>query len=131
MKEALIFFALAVCLSACSLLSDPAEQAIVQVQGQRDISCRVGPECDAKWARVTAWVAANIAFKPETVTPTLIVTGHPGLFGSSPGVTISQASAGYGYETINFAASCGYLAPRCNPDLDQLKATFVSFVAAQ
>jgi hypothetical protein len=103
--------------SACAGRSEPPQ-----------ISCQVGPDCDAKWARANEWVekfGLQIASKSDAQIKTKEASKYdnPLLV-----VTITKnATTKPGIYDIRFVGGCTSWVS-CKPPIAETRAAFVAFV---
>jgi hypothetical protein len=94
------------------------------------IKCEVGPDCDAKWSRAKAWVAANSPLKIAKETVTIIQTVSSPADGRETAFTITRnTTTKLGVDEIDFVAGCGSTFS-CIPNIAESRAKFTAFVAA-
>jgi hypothetical protein len=93
----------------------------------RSITCTVGADCDAKWARAASWIALNPTWKIKTRTDQIIeTTGHDTL----PAFTVTKVATTPVNYQITFAGDCDNPFG-CTPTVVQSRARFESFMLAQ
>jgi hypothetical protein len=93
------------------------------------ILCQAGPDCDAKWARATAWVTENSGLKIQSKSDAQIKTEQAaGYDNRTLVVTITKnATSKPGIYEINFVGGCP--SPlSCVPPVADSRAGFVAFV---
>jgi hypothetical protein len=102
----------------------------VQQPPPQPIICMSGPDCDAKWARAAAWVAANSTFKIQVRTDTSLQTAGPVPSEATPAFTVTKVARGEGRFEITFNGGCGN-PYRCNPSIAEARTRFAQFVLGQ
>jgi hypothetical protein len=93
------------------------------------ILCQAGPDCDAKWARATAWVTENSGLKTQSKSDAQIKTEQTaGYDNRTLVVTITKnATSKPGIYEISFVGGCPS-ALSCIPPIAEFRAGFVAFV---
>jgi len=135
------------------LLAACARGPVVVEEAPEPVVCRRGSDCDVKWQRARDWVVAHSRWPIRQNTDTLIATDGPGDTRYAAFVIHRVPStAAPDVDTIVFAAGCtdrvrafvDHLPARgdrwrnvtdpkaqyteCEPAVDELEASFVSFV---
>ncbi|ARN80979.1 hypothetical protein [Methylocystis bryophila] len=113
----LISLALAACGSAAEDGATPTS-----------VACRVGPDCDRKWARAIAWVEQNACYKIEKVDAWRIQTFGP--YGKSEGtaIAIDKVASGDGWAQLFIHVSCANIVT-CYPSVTAQKISFFEYVS--
>jgi hypothetical protein len=92
------------------------------------ITCRSGPDCDAKWSRAVTWVATNSTYKIQLQTAELVQTMGPLHNDPSPAFTVTRTiGASPGISEISLRGGCGNLIG-CVPTVAESRAKFNAFV---
>ena len=114
--------------AATSLLLGACGSAPEDEQTPTAVVCRLGPDCDWKWARAIAWVQQNAYYKIELVDAGRIKTFGP--YGKSEGtaVTIQKISAGDGWAQLSINVSCANIVT-CYPSVAAQKISFLEYVS--
>ena len=96
------------------------------------IVCQAGPDCDAKWARATAWVTENSGLKIESKSDAQIKTEQSAKYDNRTlVVTITKnATSKPGIYEIAFVGGCPSMYS-CVPPVAESRAGFVAFVLAR
>ena len=141
-------------LGALIILATACARGPVVIEAAPEpVTCRRGPDCDAKWRRAHAWVAAHVRWPIRRDTDRLIATDGPNDTRDAAVVIHRVAStAEPGWEAIVLSAGCtdrvrtfvdhvpargdrwrNVAGPEasyteCDPAVDQLEASFVRFV---
>lgn len=118
--------AAALLLTGCETMTPQQREQLI-AEGNREITCTAGADCEAKWARVTQWIQANSHWKFRNVTETLISTEGP--FDTTYAafeVTKVPFGDGTTYRLL-LRGGCGNIFG-CVPSIPQLRASFTQFV---
>jgi hypothetical protein len=122
-KRLLLFssFVISLMLAACG-------SAIEDEGTPTAVACRLGPDCDCKWARAIAWVQQNAHYRIERVDAGRIQTFGP--FGKSEGtaITIQKVLSGDGWAQLSINVSCANIVT-CYPSVAAQKISFVEYVS--
>ena len=121
-----ISLALLLLLAGCD--SAPLAPIVAPVSAS-ETACRTGDDCDGKWKRAAAWVAAHSAFKIETSTDAVIKTMGPLPHDARPALTVAKSAAVDGVSRIALTGACGP-EPGCAAALEALRGRFAAFVNA-
>ena len=95
----------------------------------KPISCKDGPDCQAKWSRAAAWMAENSNHQLKVNNESTIQSMESMLPGSTPVYTVTKLPAANGIYEITFHASCPNQST-CNPPLTEARASFEKYVLA-
>ncbi len=108
-------------LSACG--SAPEDE-----RTPTSVACRLGPDCDRKWARAVAWIEQNAYYKIEKVDAWHIQTVAP--YGKSEGtaITVDKIASAQGWAQIFIHVSCANFVT-CYPSVTAQKISFVEYVS--
>ena len=90
------------------------------------VSCANGADCDAKWARATAWVSQTSFYKIRLATDLIITTEGPiNDFGYSmkSAMTVNRVASGDGKSEITLSTACANMFG-CAPTAAELQASF-------
>ena len=94
------------------------------------ITCQVGPDCDAKWARANKWLSESSGLKIETKKDSEIKTVQSKGDSRVLVVTITKnATSKPGIYEISFVAGCPSQLS-CLPPIAESRAQFAKFVLA-
>jgi hypothetical protein len=121
-RLALIFsIAISLMLAACGSAPEDERTSMAVV-------CRLGPDCDFKWARAIAWVGQNAHYKIERADEWRIQTFGP--YGKSEGtaVTIQKVPSGDGWAHLSINVSCANIVT-CYPSVTSQKISFMEYVS--
>jgi hypothetical protein len=95
------------------------------------ISCQAGPDCDANWARATAWVTENSGLKIQSKSDAQIKTEQAEGVSRTLVVTITKnATSKPSIYEISFVGGCTS-SLSCVPPVAESRAGFVAFVLAR
>jgi hypothetical protein len=94
------------------------------------ITCRAGPDCDAKWSRAIAWVAVNSRWKIQTQTDLLVQTFSSTEGSPNPSYTVTKTAGADGLYEISLNGGCDNFIG-CNPAIPEARAKFADFVAIE
>ena len=122
-KRLALFFAVAISLALAACGSAPEDEGTPTA-----VACRLGPDCDFKWARAIAWVQQNAWYKIERVDEWRIKTFGP--YGKSEGtaVTIQKVPSGDGWAHLSINVSCANIVT-CYPSVTSQKISFMEYVS--
>lgn len=96
----------ALLLAAQAAVSD--EWVNRAVQKARPVAeCRVGPDCDAKWARARRWVAENSRFAVARETDDLVINFPSGYADPAPSFAVVMDPPRGGVRAIRLRVQCG------------------------
>ena len=122
-KRSLLFlsFGILPMLAACG-------SAVEDERTPTSVACRLGPDCDRKWARAVFWVQQNACYKIEKVDPARIQTFGP--YGKSEGtaITIQKVPTGDGGAQLFINVSCANIVT-CYPSVAAQKISFLEYVS--
>ena len=118
-----LFFSIAISLMLAACGSAPEDERTPTA-----VVCRLGPDCDFKWARAIAWVGQNAHYKIERVDEWRIQTFGP--YGKSEGtaVTIQKVPSGDGWAHLSINVSCANIVT-CYPSVTSQKISFMEYVS--
>ena len=113
---------------AISLLLAACGSALEDERTPTAVACRLGPDCDFKWARAIAWVEQNAFYRIERVDAWRIQTFGP--YGKSEGtaVTIQKVLSGDGWAQLSINVSCANIVT-CYPSVTAQKLSFLEYVS--
>jgi hypothetical protein len=94
----------AAAITVAGSLTDCATQ-VVEGPPPRQITCRAGPDCDAKWTRAVSWIVSNSHSKIQTQTDILIQTFNPEI-STALGFTATKVASSNGLYEITLTAGC-------------------------
>jgi hypothetical protein len=115
--------------SADALERQQKKAAEIARKAAASITCTAGPDCELRWARVTAWLQENSQWKFRNVTDTLITTEGP-LDTVKPAFEVTKMPAGDGKTyRIVMRAFCG-VENVCEPVILRLRASFYDALTA-
>ena len=122
-KPLALFFSIAI-----SLLLAACGSALEDERTPTAVACRLGTDCDFKWARAIAWVEQNAFYKIERVDEWRIQTFGP--YGKSEGtaVTIQKVLSGDGWARLSINVSCANIVT-CYPSVTAQKLSFLEYVS--
>lgn len=124
MLKQILICALVITLSSCV---SPQQQAAINEQAQRQITCMQGEDCDIKWGRAVAWVAKYSSWKIQLQSD-LIIQTYSAVGGSpSPGYLVNKVPLGNGRFHITLTSGCDNIFG-CVPDHTTSLASFNQFV---
>lgn len=86
-------------------------------------SCRVGPDCDAKWRRARQWIGENSRFGLARDTGEILITFGAIYADVHPSMVVAMDPARDGLRPIRFRAWCGNLIT-CRPSPRSLRTLF-------
>lgn len=110
----------------CNEVEITALRAELARTAAKEVVCNAGLDCEVKWSRGVQWLQDNARWKFRNVTDTLITTEGP-LESANAAFEMTKVPRGDGRTyRIVLRAWCG--ASRCSPSVDELRASFVSFV---
>jgi len=113
-------------LSACTTLT-PQEEAQVQANANRKITCTKGSDCDVKWGRAITWISRNSQWKIQTQSDYLIQT-YTAVGGSAASsFLVNKVPLDSDTFEIVMTSGCDNLIG-CIPDATMLRAAFNNFV---
>jgi hypothetical protein len=107
-----------------------ASSQVQQIPPPQPIICAVGADCDAKWSRAVAWIAANSTLKIQTQTEMVVQTAGPVRSEPTPAFTVTKVARGDGRYEIAFNGGCGNPS-RCVPTIPESRARFTEFVLGE
>jgi hypothetical protein len=116
-----------VVLAPGMLVAACASSQVQQLMSPQPIICISGPDCDAKWNRAAAWIAANSTLKIQVRTDTVVQTTGPTQSETTPAFTVTKVARGEGRFEITFNGGCGN-PNRCVPSILESRARFTQFV---
>jgi hypothetical protein len=92
------------------------------------ITCKLGPDCDAKWSRAVSWITTNSSYKIKTQTADIVQTMGPTDSSPNSAFTVTKVAQNTGglYE-ITFAGGCDNWIG-CIPTVSESRARFTAFV---
>lgn len=125
-KRAITVLCLILLLCAGCTTASSLQRAQWKKDAAQPITCKKGPDCDAKWSRAFKWVQDNADSSINIANETIITTDTP-IVWSSPIFSITKTEAEPGTYIINFRASCAWLLG-CEPSILELKASFANYV---
>ena len=105
---------------------NPVDAAIVNAAVNQPITCKAGPECDAKWSCASAWIAQNSAFKIQTANELIIQTMGPLPYDATPAFTVTKVANASGDYEISLTAGCDNIFG-CIPSIEQSRYQFPRF----
>jgi len=123
--KALVFAAL-LALAACVTMT-PAEQAALQEQAARPVTCSGSDDCEVKWGRAIQWVLSNSQYRIQVQTDQLIQTAGPTPDSPVPAFVISRVAMGGGNYSFSLQGGCDNPFG-CVPSLLESQASFVDAV---
>jgi hypothetical protein len=91
------------------------------------VTCKAGPDCDAKWSRAVSWVTTNSAYKLGTQTDSVIQTKGPSDSDPSPAYTVTKVAKSPGIYEFTFTGGCDNIFG-CVPEIPVARAKFTGFV---
>ena len=114
--------------AAISLMLAACGSAIEDERTPTAVACRLGPDCDHKWARAIAWVQQNAHYTIERVDAWRIQTFGP--YGKSEGTSITIQKVLSGDETAQLFinVSCANIVT-CYPSVAAQKISFFEYVS--
>ena len=95
----------------------------------RQIVCRPGPDCDAKWSRAVSWVTTNSSYKIQAQTDSIIQTMGPLRYDTRPAFTVTKVALPNGSYEITFNGGCDNII-ECIPSVSESRTKFTDFVLA-
>lgn len=105
----------------------PQEQAQIQANANRKITCTKGDDCDMKWGRAITWVSQNSHWKVQLQNDYLIQT-YTSMNGSPySSFLVNKAPIDNGSSEIVMSSGCGNMFG-CVPDETILRASFTNFI---
>ena len=116
-------------LISCLLLAGCASASSVATAPARPVSCKAGPDCDAKWSRALSWVTSNSSYKFQTQSDSVVQTMGPLPDDPSPAYTVTKLATGPGIFEITFGGGCDNIFG-CIPTVAESRARFADFVMA-
>ncbi len=116
-------------LASCLALAGCASAAPQAASPPRPVTCKAGPDCDAKWSRALAWVTSNSGYKLQTQTDSVVQTMGPITDSPRPAYTVTKLATGPGTFEITFTGGCDNIFG-CVPSIDEARAKFADFVLA-
>jgi PDZ domain-containing protein len=122
---AIAFTSIAIAFLLANCASAPTQQAAAP----RPITCKAGPDCDAKWSRAVSWVTTNSSFKIQTQTESIVQTMGPLRSDPSPAFTVTKVAVGNDSYEITFTGGCGNIFG-CIPTIPESRINFTNFVLA-
>jgi hypothetical protein len=126
MKPTYIFAAAVLTLAGCATTT-PEQQAAINAQAARTVSCSGQDDCAVKWGRAVKWILDNSAFKIQTQSDTMISTMGPLPNDPTPTFTVTKIAEGNGAYEFDFRAWCDNMFG-CVPTNARSKAGFVMAV---
>jgi hypothetical protein len=93
------------------------------------ITCKAGPDCDAKWSRAISWITTNSYWKIQSQTDQLIQTSNSVGSTPHPSFTVTKLAKENGIYEITFAGACDN-SIGCDPTVAESRASFARFVLA-
>jgi len=122
-KRLLLFSSLVI-----SLMLAACGSAIEDERTPTAVACRLGPDCDHKWARAIFWVQQNAHYTIERVDPGRIQTFGP--YGKSEGtaITIQKVLSGDGGAQLFINVGCANIVT-CYPSVAAQKISFFEYVS--
>jgi hypothetical protein len=93
----------------------------------RQIFCKAGPDCEAKWSRAVSWVTTNSAYKIKIQTDQIIQTMGPSNSSPLPAYTVTKVATSGGAYEITFDGGCDNWIG-CVPKIPAARAQFADFV---
>ena len=119
-----------ICLSvaACGPKMTAAEQAAIQKEAQKTVTCQAGADCKLKWELATEWVARYSHYGIRVASSRLIQTTGPLHSSTNSAFTITKfPTKDRNVYNIEFQSFCdNWLG--CKPSEDELKAYFNYFI---
>lgn len=123
----LIGFSLSIGGCAARIPLTPQEQAQIQANANRKITCTKGEDCDLKWGRAITWVSQNSRWKIQLQNDYLIQT-YTSMDGSPrSSFLVNKIPIDNGQSEIVMSSGCGNVFG-CVPDATILLASFNNFI---
>ena len=91
------------------------------------ITCKLGPDCDAKWSRAVSWVTTNSSYKIKTQTADIVQTMGPTDSSPNSAFTVTKVAQNSGLYEITYAGGCDNWIG-CIPTINESRSRFTTFV---
>lgn len=121
----MISYALVGCVTTTP--TTPEQQAQLEKDAAKKVTCTRGDDCKVKWDRAITWISQNSQWKIQTQNENMIQTDTAA--GGSPAshFLVNKVLRGKGLYEITMMSGCDNFIG-CEPDATYLKASFNRFV---
>jgi hypothetical protein len=113
-------------LAGCTTLT-PQQEAQLQANANRQVTCTKGADCDMKWGRAVAWVSQNSEWKIQTQNDYIIQTYTPINQSAASGFKVNKVPTDTEHFEITISSGCDNLLA-CFPDAMTARASFNNFL---